>query len=34
MTAIVEFLLFIGGIYFFGALFFRVCKDGDYDDYD
>ena len=34
MTAIVELLLFIVGIYFFCALFFRVCKEGDYDDFD
>ena len=34
MTAIVELLLFIAGMYFVGALFFRVCKEGDYDDFD
>ena len=34
MTALFELVIFIVGIYFIGALFFRVCKEGDYDDYD
>ena len=29
-----EMFLFFIGFAFIGALFYRVCKEGDYDDYD
>ena len=34
MTAIVEFVIFFSLITALSMLFFRVCKEGDYDDYD
>jgi len=34
MTAVFELLLFMAGISFVSALIFRICKEGDYDDFD
>lgn len=34
MTAIVEFLFFFAALIFITSCIFRICKEGDYDDYD
>ena len=31
---IFEFIIFLGGIYIVSFCIYRVCKEGDYDDYD
>lgn len=31
---IFEFLIFFGGLYLCLFTVYRICKEGDYDDYD
>jgi len=34
MPFFVEFLFFFSAFFFIGSCIFRICNEGDYDDYD